>query len=82
MQTEPCGIRATPLCFVPSVNLLGVHCPSIQAINEDARQYLPQYQLPGYMTDDLTPAGLHVTDHKPLGPIIQPALKLLHCPFM
>lgn len=76
------GIWGTPLCFVPSVIFLVVHCPSIQAINEDAGLHLPHYQFLGYMTDDLTPAGLCVTDHKSLGPIIQSVLNLLHCPLL
>lgn len=83
MQAQPCGIWGTTLlCFVPSVNLLGVHCLSIWAINEDDRQHLPQYQLLRYMTDNLTPAGHCVTDHKPLGLTIQPVLNLLHCPLL
>lgn len=49
MQIQPCGIWTTPLCFVPPVNLLGVQCPSIKAINEDARQHLPQNQLLGLL---------------------------------
>lgn len=45
----------------------GALCPSTQVINEDAKQYRPQYQLLGHTTDDLPPARLCVTDDKPPG---------------
>jgi len=36
----------------------GTLCPSIQVTSEDAEQYWLQYQLLGYNTDYLPPAGL------------------------
>lgn len=57
----------------------GTLCPSTQVINKDAKQFWTLYQLLGYTTDDLPPGSLCITDHRPLGPVIQSVLNLLHC---